>query len=1067
MSKSPGKTASLRAPYPTVSAQPHFPEIEKASLDYWKENKTFARSLEIRQGAEEYVFYDGPPFANGLPHYGHLLTSFIKDTVGRYQTMCGHLVNRRFGWDCHGLPVEMEVERQLGISGKAAIGDFGIANFNEHCRESVMKYTDEWERTVTRCARWVDFENDYKTMDIDYMESVIWAFKRLHEKGLIYEGKRVLPYCWECETPLSNFETRMDDAYRDRDDVALTVTFPLPELSWKANNEDDFAGTYHLLAWTTTPWTLPSNFAVAVGDDITYAVYEEDGNRYILGEATVGAYKSQLKAATRVGTLQGSALVGQHYTPLFPYFATNRNAFVVRSGSFVTTEEGTGVVHLAPYGEDDWALLNGFDVEIATPVTLQGVFTEEVPDFADQHVFEANVGIAEHLKAAKRLVKREKYTHSYPHCWRSDTPLLYMPVSSWFVEVTKIKDRLVAANQEIHWIPEHVKDGAFGKWLEGARDWSISRNRFWGAPIPVWVSDDPRYPRVDVYGSLAELEADFGVRPTDLHRPTIDQLTRPNPDDPTGASTMRRVPDVLDCWFESGSMPFAQVHYPFENKDWFDSHYPGDFIVEYVAQTRGWFYTLHVLAVALFDHPSFRTCLTHGVVLGEDGRKASKRLRNYPDPEEVFATVGADSCRFALYASPVIRGGDVPVGRKMLTEVGRHVLVPLWNAWYFLSIYGNADGIRGTIRTNQTGVLDRYLLAKTAELRDDMTKSLDEIDLYEASGHLLEFIEVLNNWWIRRSRDRFWRPNADVSDADKQDAYDTLHTVLVMVCRLGAPILPLFTEHLFRSLTEEESVHLTDWVGEDELPHDPALVEAMDFVREVCSEVLSIRKSVGLRVRLPLAEVVIAAPHVDQLKPFLDLIADEVNVKRVTLRTDPGALGHFQLAVDPGKVGPRLGGAVQSVLKAAREGAWTSVDDSVELAGHRLLPEEFSLRFTPKHAERARTIARNTGVLELHTELTPELLAEGLARDVVRAIQAARRDENLAMTDRISIQLSASPETLAAVQSHLAYVKAQTLCQSLTFADNTEAHVAEMVENDGAHVAEVEGDEVRFILTKK
>ncbi|MEO7837148.1 MAG: isoleucine--tRNA ligase, partial [Acidimicrobiales bacterium] len=631
------------APYPDVPRQPDLPRIEDAVLEYWADDDTFRSSVQQRAAGEaEFVFYDGPPFANGLPHYGHLLTGYVKDAVPRYQTMRGRRVERRFGWDCHGLPAEMEAEKELGISGHVAINEFGVARFNDACRTSVLRYTREWRSYVTRQARWVDFDNDYKTLDPTYMESVIWAFKQLWEKGLIYEGYKVLPYCWECETPLSNFETRLDDAYRPRQDPAVTVMFELDSGE-------------HVLVWTTTPWTLPSNLALAVGPGIDYVVLEEAGVRYLVGEVMLASYEKELGGAERVGSMKGTELVGRHYRPLFPFFATTPNAFRVLAGDFVNTEEGTGIVHLAPgFGEDDQRVCEQAGIPVVVPVDERARFTAEVPDYAGLQVFEANAEVIRDLKAMGAVVRHDSYDHSYPHCWRTDTPLVYRAIGSWFVDVTAIKARAIELNSKISWVPEHIRDGAFGKWLENARDWSISRNRFWGSPIPVWKSDDPAYPRLDVYGSLDELERDFGVRPDDLHRPGIDELTRPNPDDPTGRSTMRRVEEVLDCWFESGSMPYAQVHYPFENRAWFDNHFPADFIVEYVGQTRAWFYNLHVLSTALFDKPAFDSCVVHGVILGKDGRKASKRLRNFTDPEEMFATFGADAVRWFLLSSPVL-----------------------------------------------------------------------------------------------------------------------------------------------------------------------------------------------------------------------------------------------------------------------------------------------------------------------------------------------------------------------------------------------------------------------------
>ncbi|HEU4429259.1 MAG TPA: isoleucine--tRNA ligase, partial [Myxococcota bacterium] len=631
-------------PYPEVPAQASFPEIEARVAERWRKEHTFERSVEQRpagaNGANEFVFYDGPPFANGLPHFGHLLTSYVKDVIPRYQTLRGRRVERRFGWDCHGLPAEMEAEKELGVSGRAAILAFGIDRFNEHCQRSVLKYTEQWQETITRAGRWVDFKNDYKTMDLSYMESVLWAFKRLWDLGLIYEGLRVLPYSWAAQTPVSNFETRMDNSTRPKQDPAITVRFELTPLPGEASPME-------LWAWTTTPWTLPSNLALAVGPALDYAVLALGGRRIVLGAACAEKYAKELAGAEQIAVMKGAELAGRSYEPLFPYFSGAANAFRVLTGEFVDVAEGTGIVHMAPgFGEDDLAACTAAGIGVVVPVDDAGKFTAEITDWAGEHVFDANPQIIRVLKERGALVRHDTIVHNYPHCWRTDTPLIYRAMSSWFVRVSELKDRLVANNRKINWIPPHVRDGLFGNWLENARDWSISRNRFWGSPIPVWRSDDPKFPRVDVYGSLAELERDFGVPVTDLHRPAIDRLVRPNPDDPSGNAMMRRIPDVLDCWFESGSMPYAQVHYPFEKKDWFEHHFPADFIVEYVAQTRGWFYTLHVLATALFDRPAFKNVICHGVTVDEEGKKLSKRLRNYPEPEEVFEKHGSDALRW-------------------------------------------------------------------------------------------------------------------------------------------------------------------------------------------------------------------------------------------------------------------------------------------------------------------------------------------------------------------------------------------------------------------------------------
>ena len=767
----------------------------------------------------------------------------------------------------------------------------------------------------------MDFDNDYKTLDLTFMESVIWAFKQLWDKGLAYEGVRVLPYCWNDETPLSNHELRMDDdVYQSRQDPALTVGFAIPE--------GPLAGS-HFLVWTTTPWTLPSNQAVAVNPDVSYVdVRAPDGNRYVLAQPRLAAYARELGEEPEVlGSYAGADLLGMRYLPPFPYFGDSVNAFQVLRGDFVTTEDGTGIVHLAPaYGEDDKATTDTVGIVAVTPVDSKGRFDATVGDYQGQQVFDANPNIIRDLKngtgpAAANgavLLRHETYEHSYPHCWRCRNPLIYRAVSSWFVKVTEFRDRMVELNQQITWYPEHVKDGQFGKWLENARDWSISRNRYWGSPIPVWKSDDPAYPRIDVYGSLDELERDFGVRPDNLHRPFIDELTRPNPDDPSGRSTMRRIEDVFDVWFDSGSMPFAQVHYPFENRDWFaggadeEPHFPGDFIVEYIGQTRGWFYTLHVLATALFDKPAFKTCVSHGIVLGNDGAKMSKSLRNYPDVSEVFDRDGSDAMRWFLMASPILRGGNLMVTEQGIREGVRQVLLPLWNAYTFLTLYAPTVG---TWRTDSANVLDRYILAKLAQLRDDLTGCMDVCDISGACERLRLFTEALTNWYVRRSRNRFWTEDAE--------AIDTLHTVLEVTARLAAPLLPLTTEVIWRGITGERSVHLTDWPEADLLPRDDALVAAMDQVREVCSTGSSLRKAKKLRVRLPLSKLTVALDNsadLSALAPFTDLIADELNVKSVDLTDDIDAYGRFELTVNARVAGPRIGKDVQAAIKAVKAG---------------------------------------------------------------------------------------------------------------------------------------------------
>jgi len=1026
-------------PYPEVPSQPRLPELEERVLAYWKEHDLFRASVRRRDAAHEYVFYDGPPFANGLPHYGHLLTGYVKDVVPRYQTMRGKKVERRFGWDCHGLPAEMESEKALGISGRAKIQEYGLERFNAHCRASVQKYAHEWERFVTRQARWVDFANDYKTMDLSFMESVMWAFKQLYDKGLVYESYRVMPYSWAAETPVSNLETRLDNSYRERQDPAVTVRFVLEPVAGEP-------ATVHLLAWTTTPWTLPSNLALAVGPEIEYAVLEHEGQRVILGAAALAKYEKEFAGFARVATLRGKELVGRRYRPMFPYFKDHPHAFRVLGGDFVDTAEGTGVVHMAPgFGEDDQALCAAHGIEIVCPVDGQGRFTSEVTDWVGLNVLEANKPILAELKKRGILVRHDTIVHSYPHCWRTDQPLIYRALSSWYVKVTDFRARMVELNKTIRWIPEHVRDGQFGKWLEGARDWSISRNRFWGSPIPVWRSDDPQYPRIDVYGSLAELERDFGVKLTDLHRPTVDALTRPNPDDPTGKSTMRRVEDVLDCWFESGSMPFAQVHYPFENKEWFEHHFPADFIVEYVAQTRGWFYTLVVLSTALFDKVPFANCMCHGVVLDAEGQKLSKRLKNYPDPDEVFRTHGADALRWYLVSSPILRGGDLEIDKdaKGIAEVVRLVVHPLWNAYSFFTLYANADGYRAEFRPQgQTGVLDRYLLAKLRVLIERVTAAMEGYDLAGACAELRSFQEALNNWYIRRSRPRFWKKE---HDQEKKDAHDTLYTVLVTLCRVAAPFLPLVTEEIHRGLTGAESVHLEDWPAADAFRADPALVEEMDLVREVCSTALGLREEKRLRVRLPLQALVVAGKQAERLgqPQYVELIEDEVNVKQVSCRAIDAEIVKHQLVANFKRLGPRLGADMKKVAAAlsaqrfehARDAHGNPDPARIVVEGHELSEAEgdFQQRLVPLGDDATKIVGVTPARLavQLDTRLTPELEREGVARDLVRLIQGARKDAGFDVSDRILLRIEGDAAVASALETHRAYIAQQTLALGL------------------------------------
>ncbi|MHC9760406.1 isoleucine--tRNA ligase [Corynebacterium diphtheriae] len=1008
-----------------------FPDMERQVLEYWKDDETFKASLTNREENPEYVFYDGPPFANGLPHYGHLLTGYVKDIVPRYQTMKGKLVNRVFGWDCHGLPAELEAEKQLGIKDKGEIEAMGLESFNNYCAKSVLEYTQEWKDYVTRQARWVDFDNGYKTMDMDFMESVMWAFKTLYDKGLIYQGFRVLPYSWAEHTPLSNQETRLDDSYKMRQDPTLTVTFPITGVKDDSAADASLVGAY-ALAWTTTPWTLPSNLALAVNPQVNYVEVKVGdqgaeairGQRVLLAEALVGAYAKELGEDHEVLTVRpGSELVGLTYQPIFSYFADHENAFQILAAEYVTTEDGTGIVHQAPaFGEDDMNTCKEYGIEVVIPVDMDGKFTSLVPEYQGQLVFDANKSIIADLKAAGRVVRHQTIEHSYPHSWRSGEPLIYMALPSWFVEVTKIRDRMVELNKEIDWMPSHIRDGQFGKWLEGARDWNISRNRYWGSPIPVWVSDDENYPRVDVYGSLEELERDFGVRPESLHRPHIDELTRPNPDDPTGKSTMRRVPEVLDCWFESGSMPFAQKHYPFENKDWFDTHSPADFIVEYSGQTRGWFYTLHVLATALFDRPAFKKVVAHGIVLGDDGTKMSKSRRNYPDVNEVFNRDGSDAMRWFLMSSPILRGGNLIVTEQGIREGVRQALLPMWNAYSFLQLYSSKPA---QWSVDSSDVLDRYILAKLHDVVAVVGDALDNTDIARACDEVRTFCDALTNWYVRRSRDRFW-----AGDTEHPEAFNTLYTVLETLTRVTAPLLPMVSEVIWRGLTGERSVHLADFHQADQFPADDDLVRAMDEVRGVCSATSSVRKAHKLRNRLPLPKVTVALPESARLADFADIIRDEVNVKEVALTSDVDSVGRFDVVVNAKVAGPRLGKDVQRAIKAVKSGNYERRGDAVVADGIELVAGEFTERLVAADPDSTTQIDGVDGLVVLDMTLTEELEAEGWAADVIRGLQDARKASGFEVSDRIEVKLVVPEEKKEWVLRHTDMIAGEVLATS-------------------------------------
>ncbi len=1040
--------------FPQVSTKVSFPRLEEKILELWREGKVFARSLAQRKGCPEYVFYDGPPFATGLPHYGHLLAGTIKDVIPRYQTMRGKLVERRFGWDCHGLPVEYEMEQTLKISGKREIERYGIDKFNEACRGIVLRYTSQWEAIVERMGRWVDFKNHYRTMDPDYMESLWWVFKTIWDKGLLYEGTKSMPYCPRCATPLSNFEVQQN--YVEVEDPALTVRF-------RACTREK---TYYL-AWTTTPWTLPSNVALAVGAEIPYVLIDdkEDGNRYILAEARVGLYWRSPEKYTVLERFPGAKLAGEAYEPLFPYFAAkvSEGAFKLHTAEFVATDEGTGIVHIAPgFGEEDHELAKKNGIPVVCPVDAEGCFTAEVPDWQGTFVKDADEAITRRLKAEKKLVHREKYAHNYPHCWRCESPLIFRAISTWFVRIEPIKAAMLEANQAVNWVPAHIKDGRFGKWLEGARDWAVSRNRYWGTPLPIWKCGCGKTVCV---GSRAELERLSGVKLADLHKHFVDTVTIPC----AGCKgAMTRVPEVLDCWFESGSMPYAQNHYPFEHKAWFDANFPADFIGEGLDQTRGWFYTLVVLGTALFGKAPFKNVVVNGLVLAENGQKMSKRLKNYPEPREVIDRYGADALRLYLLYSPLVRAEDLRFAEKGVQDKLRTILLPLWNALCFFANYANIDGWTPAQSEEPSELLDRWIMSSLQRLKRQVVASMDAYDLQDSIEPLVAFIEDLTNWYIRRSRRRFWKSG---DDADKRAAYTTLYRVLAELSRVIAPFVPFVAEELYRTLKQEgepESVHLCDFPLPDPRYEDEVLDALMGRVIEAAGMARGLRVKHKLKIRQPLPALILVTrdkAERDGLAQLTELLRDELNVKDIRLAENEDDLVDIAAKPDFKALGPRLGPRLKQVVPLIAK---------LDRATLRRLEAGGTIELQPggepvaigfgdivlTRTEKAELIVENSGTLTvgLDTHLTPALIAEGLAREFVNKVQSMRKDAEFEITDRVEVRFKADAEVARALEEHTQYVAGEILADVLAPA------VGELA---GAETWDLNGHEVAITVVRK
>ena len=995
-----------------------FPKREEEVLEFWQKEKIFQKSVDPKKPL--FSFYDGPPFATGLPHYGHLLAGTIKDVVPRYKTMKGFSVPRRFGWDCHGLPVENEIEKAQELSGASAIEMFGIDKFNEECRSIVLRYTNEWKKTVNRMGRWVDFDNTYRTMDLTFMESVWWVFQQLWSQGLVYEGFKVMPFSMKLGTPLSNFEANLN--YREVDDPSIVARFELQEKK----------GEY-FLAWTTTPWTLPSNLALMVGPDIDYVQVKHEGSLYWLAEGRVASnFKDQVDIVQKV---KGKELVGKKYKPLFPFFS-DRDAFRVIEEEAVSLEDGTGIVHSAPaFGELDFFACKREGIELVCPVDGNGRFDADVKPWAGMLVKDADKEIVRELKKEGKIFHQGTIRHRYPFCWRSDTPLIYKAVRTWFVAVEKIKTELVASNEKISWVPGHIKKGRFGKWLENARDWAISRNRYWGTPIPIFRSPSGK---IQVIGSIQQLEQRTGTKITDLHRHHIDQLTFE-----MDGETYQRIPEVFDCWFESGSMPYAQNHYPYEKKEGFEEGFPADFIAEGLDQTRGWFYTLTVLSTALFKTPAFKNIIVNGIILAEDGNKMSKSLKNYPDPVIVISKYGADAVRLYMLNSPAVRAEDLRFSEKGVEQVLRQVLIPFWNSFVFLCTYAKIyQWIPGDL-VGPKCLIDRWILSKTEGLISDVEKGMDAYDLNKAVEPLVGFIDQLTNWYIRRNRTRFW---ADENTVDRKEAFSTLYQVLLKLSRVSAPFIPFISDSIYRELkTDEmpESVHLASFPQSEKQLRNIELEKEVEAAQAAVSLGHSLRKEYKLKVRQPLSAAHLITSNrelLSSLRKQEKLIADELNVKEIKFHNDETSFVQWLIKPNFPVLGKKIGKLIPLAQKIMKDFTRDQIQTlavgktlAVEIGEEAVLLEPQDVQIERKVRE--GLAAGNSGDLTvaLDTALTDELLLEALARELINKINTMRKEMGLAVTDRVLLTLETTSKVKKCFEKYGEMISHEVLALGITF----------------------------------
>ena len=1007
--------------------------VENEISDYWDEINAFQTSLNNRKNNQIFRFYDGPPFPTGSPHYGNLLAGVIKDIVPRYWTMRGYYVERRFGWDVHGLPIEMEVQKNLNLEDPQQIDEYGIDKFNEACRAQVQTNTENWEKITRKIGRWVDFENDYKTMDIDFMESVWWVFKELWEKELIYQDYKVLPYSWAASTPLSNFEANMD--YREVEDPSIYFTL---------NARDDFNHVKKgdkFLVWTTTPWCIPGNLAIAVGKGIEYSRIALNGEFYWIATERLDELKDY--EIENILTCDGSDLIGATYVPAYQEYEDLflDGAFRLIHSDDTNTESGSGLVSQAPaYGESDFYALKNSGIEvIADPVTLSGKFDHTFSELEGLNVKDADIQIMKQLKERGNLFSQKTEMHSYPFCWRTGTPLIYKAIPTWFVNVEKIRDRMVELNQSTHWVPGFIGEKRFSNWLGNARDWAISRNRYWGSCIPVWINEDDPNDRICI-GSVSELENLTGENITDLHRHYLDDLTIEK-----DGKTYRRTSEVLDCWFESGAMPYGQQHYPFENEELFKEGFPADFIAEGLDQTRGWFYTLTVLAVALFDSVAFKNCITTGMILAEDGRKMSKSLKNYPDPEELLNEYGGDSLRAYLIDSPVVRGEPLKFSEEGVKLVTRNIILPLWNSYSFFSTYANADEItfeelEKASPLEERSLMDRWIVSSLQSLIKVVNEKMENYYLYEVIPPLMNFVDELTNWYVRSNRKRFWKEKG-VDDVDKINAFKTLHEVLIEFNKAMAPVLPFICEKIYQGLIDDEktSIHYCDYPESNPKFIDQDLEESVDLAKKIIKSVRNLRVKLKLPNKQPLKSVTIISNNENLGKKIAlieNLIMNEINVKEIKIEKNIDAWIDYEFKPNYEKLGPSLGKDINKVAKYLKnisddQKKLLLGSETIDVDGLKVNVEDIIVNLTKKRDDDGLDIVGEFSLL-LDTELNQDLLMERMSRELVSYIQKERKNQEFDVTDRIKLTILTDDEFVQkTVESFSTYIKSETLAIDL------------------------------------